>query len=120
LICRHGDDVTRRMFDEDERTVAPSGAASFAGIEERYFLAVAAPVRQPSVASCRLETPRPDFYVAHLISPVGSVPPGGSVSVQYALVLGQKDMDVLEATSSAVVQAGAPDPELEETVDLGF
>ena len=120
-ICRHGDDVTRVMFDADERVVTPAGPATFAGFEERYFLAVAAPVRQPETSTCRLETPRPEFFLSHLVTPVGTVPPGGSASVQYALVLGSKDMAVLEAVSDQVVAAGgAADPHLEETVDLGF
>lgn len=121
VICRHGDDVTRAMYDADERSITPEGAASFAGIEERYFLAVAAPVRQPATSSCRLETPTPEFYLSHLITPVGNVPAGGAVTLQYALVLGSKDMNVLESVSEQVVAAGgAADPHLEETVDLGF
>lgn len=120
VICRHGDDVTRRMYDASEPTFSPAGLASFAGIEERYFLAVAAPVNQPQGASCVLETPRPDFYLSHLVSPTGNLAAGTSVTLQYALVLGQKDIDVLEAASRAVVEGGGVDPALDETVDLGF
>lgn len=121
VICRHGDDVTRRMFNADEKTVTPEGNASFAGIEERYFLAVAVPRKAPQPSTCRLETPSAEFYLTHLITPVGSVPPGGTATVQYALVLGQKDLQALEKTSEQIAAAsGGANPELEETVELGF
>ncbi|WP_373047607.1 membrane protein insertase YidC [Vulgatibacter sp.] len=121
VICRHGDDVTRRMFDEDEKIFTGEGPASFAGIEERYFVAVAAPTKAPAPSTCRLETPTNLLYVTRLITPVGSVPVGGSASVQYALVLGQKDLDVLATVSEQVAaQSGQASPMLDETVDLGF
>lgn len=121
VICRHGDDVARRMFDAEEKSVAPEGPASFAGIEERYFLAVATPTQAPAPSSCRLETPSPESYLTHLITPVGTVAPGATATVQYALVLGQKDLQSLEKLSDQIAaQSGQPNPELQETVELGF
>lgn len=121
VICRAGEDVERRMFDADEKTFMPEGPVSFAGIEERYFLAIATPTKAPAASSCRLETPSQDFYLSHLITPVGNVPPGGSAAVAYTLVLGQKDLQGLEAISEQIAaSAGIANPELEETVELGF
>lgn len=119
LICRYGDEVERRMFEREPFT-PDEGAVSFAGIEERYFLAVASPVQTPAAASCRLESPSAELYISRLIVPTGNLPPGGSVDMRFALVLGAKDLKVLEQVSEQIAASGRPNPRLDETVELGF
>lgn len=121
-ICRHGvDDITRYMFKSDEPFVAPEGRVSFAGMEERYFLAVAVPLQAPAPSSCRLEGVRPDMLLTHVMTPTGSIAPGAAAELRYELVLGKKDHQDLQALGANIASTtGLPDPTLEETVDLGF
>ena len=118
-ICRHGDGkIARLMPGDDESLLQPPGAASFAGFEERYFLAVAVPF-QPS--TCELTSPNPDLLISYLKANTGSLAPGASVKLRYQLVVGQKDMDFLEASSAQIAsQNVVANPRLDETVDLGF
>lgn len=121
-ICRHGvDDITRYMFKSGEPSVAPAGRVSFAGFEERYFLAVAVPVKAPAPSSCTLEGVRPELLLTHLVTPTGTLAPGASTQLRFDLVLGKKDHQDLQAMGANIASTtGLPDPALEETVDLGF
>lgn len=118
-ICRHGDDVTRRMFDPDERIVRPEGRASWAGIDERYFLAVAVPLG--GNPQCVLETPSPELVQASLVQPTGPIPPGGSVTLRFATVIGQKQLsDLNDLSGQLATEEAIADPELGSSVDLGL
>ncbi|HEY0839299.1 MAG TPA: membrane protein insertase YidC [Vulgatibacter sp.] len=117
-ICRVDDKIVRHLFDEDKKVVRPDGAARFAGIEERYFLAVAVPAE---AASCTLVGETPELLVTHLKAPVKSIAPGGTAKLSYDLVIGQKEMGFLqEASARIATQSGVVNPELDQTVDLGF
>jgi len=117
-ICRAGDELVRHLYDPDETIVRPPGNASFAGIEERYFLAVAVP-ETPS--SCELVGETPDVLVTHLGTPIRSLAAGATASLSYDLVVGQKDMKFLQEASARIAsQPGVGNPELDQTVDLGF
>lgn len=118
-LCRHDDKVSRRLFDPEEKTLKPAGRASYAGIDERYFLAVAVPLG--GEASCEIQTPSPEFLEAALVQPSGPIPPGGSATLRYALVIGQKQLNTLnEISKRLAAEASIPDPELGSTVDLGM
>ncbi len=118
-ICRSGEDtITRHMYKADEPSVTPAGQASFAGIEERYFLAVAVPDK---ASTCALVGDSPDVLITHLNTPTGTIAPGGSTSFSYQLVVGQKDMGFLQDVSATIASsAKIANPHLDETVDLGF
>lgn len=118
-ICRHGDDkVTHHMYESDTPSVTPAGSAFFAGIEERYFLAVAVPDR---ASTCQLTGPNPETLITYLDTATGPIAPGASLSTGYQLVIGQKDMGFLQEASAQIAgEAKIANPRLEETVDLGF
>lgn len=117
-VCRTGDEITRHMFDPDEKVVRPQGNASFAGMEERYFLAVAVPA-EPS--TCELVGETPEVLVTHLKTPIKSLAAGATTSLTYDLVVGQKDMRFLQEASARIAsQSGVANPEIDQTVDLGF
>lgn len=120
-ICRHDDSMARYMFKQDEKLLTPEGRASFAGIEERYFLAVAVPVAVPGAPSCQLEGVNPEFLLSRLIVPTGSIAPGAAAELRYDLVIGQKDLQTLQGVSAEIAtRTGQPNPHLDETVELGF
>jgi YidC/Oxa1 family membrane protein insertase len=118
-VCRHGDEVTRHLFDEDELTLPMTGAASFAGISERYFAAVAIPHVDGGVASCSLEALTVDRPGATLTSKV-NVPAGGEATVTHSIYLGAKDLNRLEAASATLGESAGQDPSLPKLVDFGM
>jgi len=118
-ICRTSDDkITRHLYDADEKVVRPQGNASFAGMEERYFLAVAVPAE---ASTCELVGETPEVLVTHLKTPIKSLAAGATASLTYDLVVGQKEMNFLrEASAEIASRSGVANPELDQTVDLGF
>lgn len=120
MVCGHGGDVTHRGYERKEPVMTPAEPASFAGIEERYFLAVAVPaMAQP--ASCQLVGRSESFLVTHLRSPVEGIAPGERQTLKWELVIGQKELGFLQDASASIAAAERiPNPRLDETVDLGF
>ena len=118
-ICRAGEDkITRHLFDEEKKVVKPEGNATFAGMEERYFLAVAVPTE---ASTCELVGDTPELLVTLLQTPVKTLAPGATVSLAYDLVVGQKEMGFLQEASAKIAsRSNIPNPELQQTVDLGF
>lgn len=121
MVCRHGDDLTSLLYDPSEPVVRPPGPVSFAGIEERYFLAVAVPVMPRLASSCELSAVSNMLLETHLRTETGRIPPGESIDLRWELVLGQKEIGFLKGVSQRVAAEGQiANPELDETVDLGF
>lgn len=117
-VCRADDKIVRHLFDEDKKVVRPEGTAKFAGVEERYFLAVAVPVEP---ATCTLVGDTPELLVTHLKTPVKAIAPGATATLSYDLVVGQKEIGFLQDASASIAkQAGIANPELDQTIDLGF
>lgn len=117
-ICRNEDKLITHMYDSDKPLVAPAGNALFAGIEERYFLAVAVPDKR---SSCELAGPSSDLLISTIRTATGIIAPGGSATINYQLVIGPKDMGFLQDESAAIAQqAKIENPHLDDTVDLGF
>lgn len=120
MVCRHGDDLTAQRYDPAEPVRRPAGPVSFAGFEERYFLAVATPLMARLPSSCELVS-ADGLLETHLRSELGRIAPGDSVRLQWELVLGQKEMGFLQDVSQRVAaEARIANPEIDETVDLGF
>lgn len=121
MICRHGDDLTTETFDPKEPVSRPAGPASFAGIDERYFLMVAAPMMPRLASSCELVGVSDSLLETHLRTEVGRIAPGDSVNLAWELVIGQKEIGFLKGVSQRIAgEARMANPELDETVDLGF
>ena len=118
-ICRTSQDkITRHLYDQDKKVVKPEGTATFAGMEERYFLAVAVPTE---ASTCELVGDTPELLVTHLQTPVKALAPGATASISYDLVVGQKEMGFLEEASAKIAsRSNIANPELQQTVDLGF
>ncbi|AKU92850.1 membrane protein insertase YidC [Vulgatibacter incomptus] len=117
-ICRADDKISRSLYHADKPSVTPEGRAWFAGIEERYFLAVAVP---DQASACELVAETPEFLTTHLNTKVATIAPGASQTVRYQLVIGPKDIGLLQDASASIASStGLPNPKLDETVDLGF
>lgn len=120
MVCGHGEDVTHTGFERKEPVLTPAGPANFAGIEERYFLAVAVPaMAQPS--SCQLVGRSESFLETHLRTPIEEIGAGESQTLKWELVIGQKELGFLQQASASISAAERIlNPRLDETVDLGF
>lgn len=121
MVCRHGDDLTTHVYEPGEPVVQPAGPVSFAGTEERYFLAVAVPLMPQVETSCELAGISNTLLETRLRTSTIRIPAGGSVDLAWELVLGQKEIGFLKDVSRSVAaEARIANPELDETVDLGF
>lgn len=121
MVCRHGDDLTSHLYEASEPSVRPAGPASFAGIEERYFLVAAVPMMPRLASSCELSAVSNTLLETHLRTETGRIGPGESIDLRWELVLGQKEIGFLKGVSQRVAAEGQiANPELDETVDLGF
>ena len=121
MVCRHGDELTTHVYEAGEPVVRPGGPASFAGTEERYFLAVAVPLTSEIEASCELKGVSNTLLETHLRTGTVRIAPGQSLELAWELVLGQKEIRFLRNVSERLAaEAGVGNPELDETVDLGF
>jgi YidC/Oxa1 family membrane protein insertase len=107
-ICQAGGKLERLAVGAKHPTWDGPGAASFAGIDEQYFLR--ASVVDPKLnATCHIEAQPSGALAARLQIPL-SVAAGGSVSQSLTEFMGPKDVDELAAVA----------PELREAVDFGF
>ena len=107
-ICQAGGKLERLAVGAKHPIWDGPGAASFAGIDEQYFLR--ASVVDPKLnATCHIEAQPSGALVARLEIPL-SVAAGGSVSQSLTEFIGPKDVDELAAVA----------PELREAVDFGF
>jgi YidC/Oxa1 family membrane protein insertase len=84
------------------------GPASFAGVDEQYFIRAVVPP-EGSAATCHLEAKPDGALLASLSLPV-SVAAGGTAAQSLLVYAGPKDTDELASVA----------PVLKESVDLGF
>jgi YidC/Oxa1 family membrane protein insertase len=107
-ICKAGGKLERVSVGDKHPVWEGPGPASFAGIDEQYFIRAAIP--PPGVpASCRLEV-RPEGALLTTVSLPISVPAGGTASLSFLVYAGPKDTEELAAVA----------PVLKDSVDLGF
>ncbi|MFT3713433.1 MAG: membrane protein insertase YidC [Archangium sp.] len=131
VLCRVGDDVTRKippseggMFScgsapqyEDEK----KGMLHFVGIDQQYFLTAIWPLDGATDGRCTV-TARPAQRGAAMLVPV-TLGAGESVTKRFGVFLGPKDLGLLQQIgTTATVEGAQPsfDPQLEKTVDFGL
>ena len=107
-ICQAGGKLERVGVGDKHPVWEGPGTASFAGVDEQYFIRAVVPP-QGAVASCRIEAKSDGPLLATLSVPV-SVSAGGSVATAFVVYAGPKDTEEL----------GAVAPALKDSVDLGF
>jgi YidC/Oxa1 family membrane protein insertase len=104
---------------KEEQTVLPAedrtGIVSFAGLDERFFVAAVAP-QDSLIGRCRLQSHANGFVEAALELPLAAQ--DGSASRRFAIYLGPKDFDLLRQSSR--LPGGATDADLQSTIDFGF
>lgn len=133
VLCRVADDVTRKVppseggglfscgsapkYDEEKK-----GPLHFVGIDQQYFLTAIWPKDAAIDGRC-LITARPAERDAALFVPV-SLQPNESVTKNFGVFLGPKDLALLQAVGTASgadgVKLSAFDPGLEKSVDFGL
>lgn len=96
-------------YNDTRRELVPPGPPTFAGVDERYFLAAVAPVEGLAQPACVLGAPKPGLLSAGLRGQLDP-PPGGSATAKFDAYLGPKDVDRLELAGHG----------LEASVDFGF
>lgn len=130
VLCRVADDVTRKtppgegggLFGcgsapkyEDEK----KGSLHFAAIDQQYFLTAIWPKDAAVDGRCEISA-RPTQRGAALFVPV-SLQAGESVTKNYGVFLGPKDLALLLALgTSKGSEVGSFDPGLDKTVDFGL
>src|SRR5207237_6346640 len=107
-ICQAGGKLERIAVGAKTPTWDGPGPASFAGIDEQYFIRAVVPSAN-APATCHLEA-RPDGPLIATIELPLDLGPGRSASQSFVVYAGPKDTDELAAVA-------AP---LKESVDLGF
>jgi YidC/Oxa1 family membrane protein insertase len=106
-ICQAGG-KTERLAVGAKHPAWDGQGASFAGVDEQYFLS--ALVLDPQAGgSCRIEAQPTGTLLASLTVPL-SIPASGTVTRTLKAFLGPKDTDELQAVA----------PPLKEAVDFGF
>jgi YidC/Oxa1 family membrane protein insertase len=107
-ICQAGGKLERVGVGDKHPLWEGPGVASFAGIDEQYFIRAVVPPAG-AAPSCRAEA-RPDgALLATLTVPV-TLPAGAPVANSFVVYAGPKDTEEL----------GAVAPALKDSVDLGF
>ncbi len=122
VLCRSDDDVERMTppskgffsSGEPDWDEEKTGALSFIGIDQQYFLTALWPKDGTLSGRC-VVTAKPNTREAALYVPV-SLQAGESVTKTFGVFLGPKDLAMLQALGTA----GSFDPMLEKTVDFGL
>jgi YidC/Oxa1 family membrane protein insertase len=107
-ICQAGGKLERIAVGAKTPTWDGPGPASFAGIDEQYFIRAVVPPASAG-ATCHLEA-RPDGALISAVEVPIDLAAGRSVNQSFVVYAGPKDPDELVAVA-------AP---LKESVDLGF
>ena len=95
-ICLIDDDVEREeVGDIEEDKPSFSGAITWGGVDDRYFLFAAIP-RKGSLTECHMELKDDDFLQTTLSSEKFQLDPNGELTFSFSLFLGPKDMDFME------------------------
>lgn len=131
VLCRVGDDVTRKVppseggwfscgggaqYEEEKK-----GALHFVGIDQQYFLTALWPMDGALDGRCTV-TAKPTQRGAALIIPL-SLGAGETLTKRFGVFLGPKDLALLQAVATTATVEGTPpafDPQLEKTVDFGL
>ena len=104
---------------KEEQFVLPAadrtGPVSFAGLDERFFVAAVAP-QEALVGRCLLQSHTNGFVEAALELPMAVQ--DGSASRRFAIYLGPKDFDLLRQSSR--LPGGSTNADLQSTIDFGF
>jgi YidC/Oxa1 family membrane protein insertase len=107
-ICQAGGKLERAGVGDKHPAWDGPGAASFAGIDEQYFLRAVVPPAG-SAASCHIEANPDGALLATLVVPV-TLAAGAPAANSFVVYAGPKDTEEL----------GAVAPALKDSVDLGF
>lgn len=132
VLCRVGDDVTRKVppgegggglfscggapkYDEEKQ-----GSLHFAAIDQQYFLTAIWPKDGAIDGRC-LVTAKQAMREASLFVPL-ALNPGEAVTRRFGVFLGPKDLELLTLVHEGPETGAAAewDPELEKTVDFGL
>jgi YidC/Oxa1 family membrane protein insertase len=112
------DGVKRVMPKEDGERFDSSGVISFFGIDQQYFMTAVWPKKGTISGRCLLMA-KPTERGAALFEAI-SVGPSETLSRDYGVFLGPKELNLLVASGSLTSDAQAYDPHLEKTIDLGI
>lgn len=108
-ICRLIDDTEREIYDSiDEAIVYDEAPIVWAGVNKRYFVFSAVP--EKNAEKCVFDVPTNDYLRTRIVQEAFSIEPGESYSMEYLVVIGPKDQDVLAAAGH----------KLTEAIDYGF
>lgn len=121
VVCRFGDELTRKRPDKEKPPQEEKGQLHFVGIDQQYFFSAAWPKGQPADGKCVL-TATPTQRQADLVTGF-TLQPGEELSRSFGLFLGPKDMDLLLAVERAPGEAAhvaAVHPGLDRAVDFGM
>lgn len=131
VLCRVGDDVTRKIppgepglfscggapqYEEEKK-----GALHFVGIDQQYFLTAVWPLDGAVEGRCTVNA-KPTQRAGTLFLPL-TLNAGESVTRRFGVFLGPKDLSLLQKVASTPTVEGTPapfDPQLEKTVDFGL
>lgn len=128
VLCRAQEEVLRKvppseggMFScgsapkyEDSKI----GPVQFVGIDQQYFLTAIWPKDAAAEGRC-LVTAKPTERQAALFIPL-NLQAGQTLSKNFGVFLGPKDLSLLQKIGSTGAEAGAFDPALEKSVDFGL
>ncbi len=122
--CMVGDKL-EHLLPEGKAIPEQKGAIRFFGVDQQYFLGAVYPMQAGVEGRCTLhatETARE--AVAYFPF---SLMPGNSVTRNFGVYIGPKDIELLRAVPAVPLQGGAPEAaapaytaSLEKTVNLGF
>lgn len=108
-ICRTLDDTEREIFDSvDEALVFDEEPVVWAGVDKRYFLFAAVP--EKNAKRCSFDVVDTDYLRSRIVQDEFDIDPGEQYSMNYLIVIGPKDQDVLDAAGH----------KLAEAIDYGF
>ena len=129
VLCRVADDVTRKVPPAEGGGLFSCGSApkyeeekvgplEFVGIDQQYFLTAIWPKDGAVEGRCLL-TAKPAHREASLIMPL-TLQGGESVTKNFGVFLGPKELNMLLAVGGVDHPAGVFDPKLEKSVDFGL
>jgi len=117
-VC-HVEDKTHHLVDKPKEAETFKGPVRFWGIDQQYFLAALYPLDGAKEGRCALEV-RDAGRTATVFFPLNAAP-GQTVTYQFGLYVGPKDVDLLSAVPSQVPPGVKAVPVmLEKSVDFGI
>ncbi len=129
VLCRAQEDVLRKVPPSEGGGLfscggtpkyedAKTGPVQFVGIDQQYFLTAIWPKEGAAEGRC-LVTAKPAEREAALFVQM-NLQPGQTITKNFGVFLGPKDLSLLQKIGSTNTEPGAFDPALEKSVDFGL